>query len=98
LETNEGVIAERRNEPIVVRQGGEHLGWGTGNVKKEPDAIAVAEFAQCPRQRHQMVVMNPDQVVRLENIVQSSGEQIVDPKIAGKIAAGKFGEVDAVVQ
>src|SRR6266566_4123701 len=45
-----------------------------------------------------MIIMYPNEVVWLENIVQSPGEQIVDPQITGQIAAGKFGKIDAVMQ
>ena len=45
-----------------------------------------------------MVVVHPDDVVRLQDLGQLVGEVPVDAEIAGEVAAVELGEIDPVVQ
>ena len=42
--------------------------------------------------------MHPDEIVRLQRLGQFVGEMFVDPQIARQVAAGKFRQVQAVMQ
>ena len=42
--------------------------------------------------------MNPNHIIRPNEFVQLAREMLVDPHVAGEIAAGKLGEVQPIVQ
>jgi hypothetical protein len=53
----------------------------------------MATIPKCFGQRHQVIVMNPDNVVGLQKLVQFSRESLIDPHIATEIAAREFREI-----
>src|SRR5262249_34906358 len=65
---------------------------------EEADAVLVAELAQGLGKRHQVIIVHPNQIVRLQHLVDLVREIVVDTQVAGQIATGEFGKVDAVVQ
>ncbi len=67
-------------------------------MDKKSDLVDVAALAQRLRQRHQMIIMHPDHVVGPEQLLQMSGEEFIDAKIAAEIAAREFGQVEPVMQ
>src|SRR5262245_7026778 len=82
----------------MMRQGGEDFRRRTRNVEEESDAVLVAKVAQRLGKRHQMIVVHPDQIIRREDVVQLTGEEVVDAQIAAQIATGEFCAVDLVVE
>src|SRR5262249_57880413 len=50
------------------------------------------------RDRDQMIVVDPDQIVLFEDFFEFGREMIVDPEIPAKVAARKLGEVQPVMQ
>ena len=82
----------------MVGQRGQDLGRRARDVEEEADAVLVPALAQCLGERHQMIIMHPDQILRREHLVQLAREMIVDPQIAAQIAARELGEIDAIVQ
>ena len=98
LQTDEIVGAQLRDQPFVVRQCGDDLGRWERNVQKEPDPVAVTAIAKHLGEWHEMIVMHPHEVVRLEDIVELRGEMRVDPPIPAQIAARELGEIEPVVQ
>src|SRR5262249_61169293 len=95
LETDEIVVAERWNEPLVMRKGGEDFGRRAWNVQEEADAVLVAKIAQRFGQRHQVIVVDPDQVVRPEHVVQLAGKVVVAPQITREGRAGRIRRLDS---
>jgi hypothetical protein len=51
-------------------------------VQKETDRIEMPSSAQFPRQRHQVVVVYPDDIVFCEEGAELVGEQAIDAHIA----------------
>ncbi len=72
LEADQIVGAQLRDEPFVVRQRGENLRRRKRNVQEEADAVAMPAVAQHLRERDEMIVVHPDDVVGLQEIVQLS--------------------------
>ena len=66
LKADEIVRAQLRNEPLVVRQRGENFRRREWYVQKVSDAVAVTAVAQHFCQRNEMIVVHPDDVVRLQ--------------------------------
>ena len=81
LEADEIVFAERWNETLVVGQRSQYFRRWARDVKKKADAILVPALAQRLGERHQVIVMHPDQIVRPEHLVQLARKVIVDTQI-----------------
>ena len=71
LESNQVVVGQRLHQCPVPWERDDEVRWWQRGVKKESDAASDALFAQQRRERHQVVVVHPDQVV----IVDHRGEQ-----------------------
>ena len=98
LKSNQVVGAQLRYEPFMVGQCGENLGRRKGNVQEKSNAVAMSALAQHLRQRNEMVVVHPDDIVGLQQLVQLVCEMHIDPQVAAEVAAREFGEVEPVVQ
>jgi hypothetical protein len=57
------------------------------DVKEKADTILVPALAQSFGERHQVIIMHPDEVVRPEHLVQLACEVIIDAQIAAQIPA-----------
>ena len=66
LKADEIVGAQLRNEPLVVGQRGENFRRREWHVQKVSDAVGVTAVAQHFCQRNEMIVVHPDDVVRLQ--------------------------------
>ena len=65
LEADQIVMAERRDQPLVVGQRGEDFRRRKRNVQEEADPVLVAALAQRLGERDQVIVVHPDDVVGL---------------------------------
>ena len=98
LEADQIVLAQRRHQPLVVRQRGEHFRRRTGNVQEVADPVLVAARAQRLGERDQVIVVHPDEIVGAQHLVELVGEMLVDAHVAGEIAARELGLIEAIVQ
>src|SRR5438477_500491 len=69
LKAHEVVVAHRRNETFVIGQRGQDFRWRKRDVMKEPDLVPMTEVVEFLRQRKQVVIMDPHDIVRLEQLV-----------------------------
>ena len=67
-------------------------------MEEEADPVLEAALAQLLAERDQMVIVDPDQIVRLDQRRDRLGEALVDPLVAAAEAAVIFGEVDPIVE
>ena len=51
-------------------------------MKEKANAILVPALAQCLGERHQVIIMHPDEVIRPEHLVQLVPEMIIDTRQA----------------
>ena len=49
-------------------------------------------------QRHEVVIVHPDDVVGLQHLVEFGGEMLIDAEIAAEVAAGEFRQVQPVME
>ena len=82
----------------MVWQRGQNLGRREGDVQKESHAVGMAAPTQHRRDRDHVVVVDPDQIVFLDDLLELGGEVLVDAKVAAQIAAREFRKVEPVVQ
>ena len=66
LEADQVITGKRPQNPLMMRHRGNHLGRRHRDVEEETDLIMMAPRSQFLRQRHQMVVVHPDDVVGFE--------------------------------
>ena len=99
-----GLEAEHVGRQHVPEQaadaGRDHRRFGRRerHVEVEAGRVAQAALPQAPRQAHQVVVMHPDPVVRLEQRRQVLGEAPVHPAIGLQILAAEGHQVREAVQ
>jgi isopentenyl diphosphate isomerase/L-lactate dehydrogenase-like FMN-dependent dehydrogenase len=71
----------------------QNLWWWKRDMVKKPDFVAVLAIPKCLGQRQQVIIMNPDNVVGLQNLVQFRREALVNAHIAAEIAAREFRKI-----
>src|SRR5579863_2196098 len=67
-------------------------------MEKEPHAVGMPPPPQHGRNRNQMVVVDPNQIVFPDDLLELSREVLVDPEVATQIAAREFRKVEPIVQ
>ena len=72
---------------LTCRQDTEHVGGGPGNVQEEADARARHTLAQVAGHQHQLVVVDPDRVVRAQLAGDGLGEALVDRLVGAPFVA-----------
>ena len=98
LEADQVVMNEAADDLLVVGHRGQYIGRRAGNVEEEADRIDAAARPEFARQRHQMIVVNPDDVVLLDDRFELIGEQAVDAHVAALVGARIFLQIDPIVQ
>ena len=98
LEADQVVCVQGRHQALVVGHGHQQVGRGHRHVQEEPDPAVDPAFAQQRCQRDQVVVVDPDDVVRAQPRRQLVGEQRVDPAVALAGGAVVVDQVQAEVQ
>ena len=98
LQSHQIVLQQQRQQPLVVGQNGDDFRRGEGDMQEEADAVGETALAKLLRDRDQVIVVDPDEVVGLEDLRQLGGEMLVHPEIAGQVAAIELGQVDAIMQ
>ncbi|MNS92022.1 hypothetical protein D3C72_1261390 [compost metagenome] len=98
LEADQVVREQRAHQPFMLRNGrDDDLRWQR-NVQEEADALLAAHGAQLGGQRHQVVVVDPDDVVVLQQRHQLAREQLVHAAVAADEAGIEMRQVQAVVE
>ena len=67
-------------------------------MQEKADPVTDAAFPQPLAEREQMIVVHPDQVVRLDQRLQRLGKARIDALIALREAAFELGDVDPVME
>ena len=98
LEADQVVVEQAFHQLAVMGQGGQQLPPRPGDVQEEAYPVAAAHLAQLPRQRDQVVVVHPDDVVGPDQRAHRLGETAVHPLIALAERAFIVGQVDTVVK
>jgi hypothetical protein len=98
LEADQIVGAQLRDQPFVVRQRRENLRRRKRHVQEVADAVAMAAIAQHLGERNEMIVVHPDHIVGLEEIVQLIGEMRIDAAVTAEIAARELGKIEPIMQ
>ena len=76
----------------------QNVGRGEWNMQKEPDLVLAAPGPQFATQRHEVVIVNPNDVVFAHERAQLVGKQPVHTQIPCRVGARIFLQIDAVVQ
>ena len=98
LKTNQIVIGEAAENVFVMRQRLQDVRRRARDVQVKADRIEPSARAQFSRQRHQVVVVHPDDVVVLDEEVERVGEATIDAHVAAPVGARIFLQIDAIVK
>ena len=66
----------------MVRQGLQNVGRRAGRVQEKANPIAMAARAQFAREKHQVIIVHPDDVVLVHQRTQVIRKQAVDAHVA----------------
>ncbi len=98
LEPDEVMREQRAHQLFLGGQRGEYLGRRKWRVQEKPDALARAELAQFLRERQQLEIVHPDEVIRLQQLVKRERKAAVDAPVSVELAALEARQVDAEMQ
>ena len=89
---------ERPHKPLVLRDGRHDFLRRQRDVQEEAHALLAAHGAQFSRQRNQVVVVNPDDVVRLKHRHQLAREQLVDAPVSADETCIEVRQIEPVME
>ena len=81
-----------------MRQGLQNVGRRARRVQEKADPVAMAARTQFAREKHQVIIVHPDDVVLVDQRAQVIRKQAVDAHVAARVSARIFLQVDAVVE
>ena len=67
-------------------------------MEKEANGCVGQLLAQHLRKQNQVIIVDPDDIIRSNELRQLAGKMGVDSHIARQVAARELGEVEAIVQ
>src|SRR5712692_4918249 len=98
LKSHNVMLHEQRNQLLVVRQRGQDLRRRERNMQEKPDPVGMAPPPQRVRDRDQMIIMDPDQIVMRDDFFEFGRKVIIDAEISAEVAPRKLGEVQPIMQ
>jgi hypothetical protein len=98
LKANQIVFQQQRQQSFMVRKDRCHLRRWKRHVQEEPNAILVTALPQFMSKWDEVIVVNPDEIIGLNEPRQLAGKMRIDPEVSGEIAAREFREVESVVE
>ena len=85
------IIGQHHSQKLFGRRHNrEDAGRHERHMQEEADTVLDAERAQSFGERDQMIIMHPDEIVRLQQFGERLGVSPVDGKVAGEILAVEF--------
>ncbi len=66
-------------------------------MQEEADAVGDTEIAQFGRQRNEMIVVDPDHIIRLDHRQKMICKQAIDPEISGHVLARVIDQIQTIV-
>src|SRR5215813_907219 len=82
----------------MLGQRRQDLGWRKRNMQEKSDPAGAPSPPQGVRDGNQVIVMDPDEIVVLNNFFELCRKMIIDPKISTEIPQRKLGEVQPIMQ
>ena len=98
LEADHVVGAQRPDQGCMARQGGEDFHRRERGVQEEPHGPGYPRAAQLFTHRDEVVIVDPDQVLRIDQAYQFLGEDGVDLQIARVVLLTECRQVETVVE
>ncbi len=98
LQPDQVIAAQRPHDHLMIGQCDQDVGWRHRRMQEKADPILDAQLAQFARQRNQMIIMHPNQIVRPNHRPEHLREIFVDRDIALELGAMKFDQPELVMQ
>ena len=97
VETDDVIGREPPEQPLIGGQRARHIRRRPRDVKEEPDPVLEAQPAKLHRERNEVIIVDPDHVVRPQERSQRLREDAVHPEIAFRFGAVDLKEVQTVM-
>src|SRR5215207_978057 len=97
LHTHKVIVGDDTEELGASWKSSKHFGSGPGNVMKVPDRVGDPDGPQLACKRDQVIVVNPDEIVRLDQMRQGIGETPIDPQVARVISPRELGQANPIM-
>src|SRR5690606_12976878 len=97
LKADQVAVAEALHQLPMIGQGREDLRRRQGGVEEKADRVVQAALAQFLRHQHQVVVVDPDQVVAAHVTSQAIRKELIYLLISLEVAAVVVHQVRAEV-
>ena len=98
LEANQIIGKQGTHQPFMRRDGGQNLLRWQGDVQKEADTVFATDGAQFRGQRNQVIVVNPDQVIGLEQCFQLARKQLIDAPVSAQMSRFEMRQIQPIVE
>ena len=82
---------------MVRQHRGNLRGWKR-HMQEKADAVLVTAPPQLMPEGNEVIIVDPDDIIRSNELRQLAGKMGVHSHIARQVAAGKLGEIEAIVQ
>ena len=90
LKSHNVVGAEILQKFSPLRQCREYAGGDKRNMQEEARSVGEPQFPQRSRQRDEMIVMHPDQIVRTQQLRERMCERPIDAAVSVQMLAAKL--------
>src|SRR6185312_4602121 len=67
-------------------------------MQKESDPLLSSDAPKLLGHRDEMIIMHPDDIVRLEKRRECVGEEGIDSNIGGEVAPGEVHEIESIME
>ena len=98
LKADQVIRKQGAHQPLILRNGRQNGLRRKGNVQEKANAVFAPQGTQFSGQRYQVVVMHPDEVIRLEQAHELACKQPVNAPVSFKKARIKTRKVQAVMK
>src|SRR5690606_17797641 len=97
LEADDIIGSEAAHDGFVHGKRENYVCGRPWDMQEEADAVGNAEIAQFCSQRDEMVVVNPDEVIRLDHRQEMLCKQAIDPEISRHVLARVINKIKPIV-
>ncbi len=98
LEAQQIVVAQHFQQLFVRRQRVENLWRRERNVQEEADAVSNAQLAQRGSKRQQMIIVDPQNIVRLNQRLQAASQLFIDVTVTFPGFALELHQIETVME
>src|SRR5262249_23800380 len=98
LKSHNVILHEQRDQLLMLRQRGYDLRGRERNVQEKPDPVGMASTPQGVRDRDQVIIVDPNEIIILDDFLKFDREVIIDPEIPAEVPTRKLSKIEPIMQ